>query len=273
MTAFSFGQLVLTSTNPTTAQREAVIRNGLQDHYHNGSYLRVHALSVVSPTTFYSAVSFSKSGQNLLTYVAGSIKCRKKDEGYWLDADCFMATSSVPPYLTDCPREVFEAADATGIATSINQEWYDSCIKSLNVRENIQAFKKGAVFVLNQGSSSPLIAGEAASYAVIVSKNKALFIAPLSGATEERSSDDVAEHYTQIPTSKIRVLADDGWYSSVGGLLFDRSGGKAVLIGRLAKGEKAKLMAQKRKRRNVEMANAIQLYNFDAKFQSGDWLH
>lgn len=272
MTNMTFGQLVLANTNPTREQRENVARNRLGDIQHNQSYLRVHAVAVTNSTSVYAAVSFNKDGERVLSYVAGSIQCRRKREGYWLEFDCFMATKSVPFYLNECPPEIFIAGSATNFPVLVDAGWIDSCTQMQKEQDNAKALKRGAIFTLEHGKPATILAGEFATFAVILNKRRALFIEPLSGTTKEGDTDSVLQNYNPIPTSSIPTMAEEFGHSETGELLFDLSGSAPVLKGRLAKGVNAQRLVRDHKRRDQALSEAIRHHDFAAKFQSGDWL-
>jgi hypothetical protein len=272
MTNFNFGQLVISSSNPTCKQRQNVASNRLETIQHNGSYLRVHAVSVTSPTTVYAAISFTQGGVRVVSYLAGSIQCKRKKDGYWLEYDCFIATKSVPYYLDDCPREIFLAGAATTYPVIVDADWLNSCEKSQKSRNNALALKRGAVFTYESGKPAVVLAGRNATYAVVLNKRTALFIEPFSGTTRVGDTDTVVENFLPLPPSIIPTLSEEFGYSESGELLFDLSQPVPTLKGRLAKGVKAQQLVRDQARRDQGMSDAIRHHNFAANFQSGAWL-
>ena len=130
MTNYEFGKLLLTDKAPTLVQRENVIRNNLTDWRFEAGYMRVHKVAVTSAGEFYACVSYPFRSNTIQTYVAGTIQCRRKEDGYWLKFDCFLATASVPFTLTGCPREIFDAGNAMGMMTKVNEDWYQACLQT-----------------------------------------------------------------------------------------------------------------------------------------------
>ncbi|MEX6780498.1 hypothetical protein [Pseudomonas aeruginosa] len=272
MTNFEFGKLLLTDKAPTLTQRENVIRNNLTDWRLEGGYIRVHKVAVTSPGEFYACVSYPFRSNTMQTYVAGTIQCRRKDDGYWLNFDCFLATASVPFTLTGCPREIFDAGNAVGMMTKVNEDWYQACLQTQLIRDKEQALKKGAVFKLQAGAPSRVLGGERATFAVVQSKSKALYISPGSRSTFQGGIDDLIEHYDPVDANTIPEFLEQHSYTEVGELLFDLSGTAPALKGRLAKGVKAKLLAKVRKERERVMVASFEAANRVNPFTTGAWL-
>ncbi len=270
MTNYDFGQLVLGAEPPTLLQRENAVRNGLRDCRFQNGYVRVHAIKATSKSDVYAAVSFEKQGQRYLTYAVASLKCRRKGEGYWLSAESFLTTASTPHTMTECPDEIFAAGEATGFTTQVDASWLSSCIQSRKVKTNTQALKKGAVFQLDPNSPAMVIAGESASYALVLSKKAVLFIAPGVGMTKEGDTNELVQHYS--PVLPIPTFSDATSYSEVGELLFDLSGVLPVLKGRLAVGAKAALLVRAKRELDRKLGEAAALFDFSSKFSSGAWL-
>ena len=271
-TTYEFGQLLLIDKAPTLAQRENVIRNNLTDWRFEAGYMRVHKVAVTSPGEFYACVSYPFRSNTMQTYVAGTIQCRRKDDGYWLKFDCFLATASVPFTLTGCPREIFDAGNAMGMMTQVNEDWYQACLQTQLIRDKEQALKKGAVFKLQAGAPSRVLGGERALFAVVQSKSKALYISPGSRSTVQGGIEDLIEHYDPVATNTIAEFSEQSSYTEVGELLFDLSGTAPALKGRLAKGVKAKLLAKVRKERDRALNAAYEAANLANPFTSGAWL-
>jgi len=272
MTNYDFGMLLRTDKNPTLDMRERVIRNNLTDWRHEGGYLRVHKVAVTSPGEFYACVSYPFASSTIQTYVAGTIQCRRKTDGYWLQFECFLATASVPFLLTGCPRVIFEAGKAMGITSKVDDDWYQACMQNQLIRDKEEAVKKGAVFKLQAGAPSPVLGGERAAFAVIHSKSKVLYVSPGSRLTLQGSVEDLLDHYEPVDANSIPVMLDKGRYTEVGELLFDITGNSPVLKGRLAKGAKAKLLAKVRLERDRALRSPIVPGSPVSVFSTGAWL-
>lgn len=272
MTNYEFGQLLRTDKNPTLIQREGVIRNNLTDWRFEGGYLRVHKVVVTSPGEFYACVSYPFRSNTMQTYVAGTIQCRRKNDGYWLKVECFLATVSMPFTLNRCPREIFEAGKSMGTMTKVNEDWYQACLNTQLIRDKEQAVRKGAVFQLESGAPSRVLGGERATFAVVLSKSKALYISPSSRATVEGGIEDLINHYDPVDAKGIPEFLEHYSYTEVGELLFDLSGAAPALKGRLSKGVKAKLLARLQKERDRAMAAAYEVANRVSPFTTGAWL-
>lgn len=272
MTNYEFGKLLLTDKAPTLAQRENVIRNNLTDWRLEGGYIRVHKVAVTSPGEFYACVSYPFRSNTMQTYVAGTIQCRRNKDGYWLKFDCFLATASVPFTLTGCPREIFETGNAMGMMAKVNEDWYQACMQTQLIRDKEQALKKGAVFKLQPYAPSRVLGGERATFAVVMSKSKALYISPGSRSTLQDGIDDLIEHYDPVDASTLPQFLEQQTYTEVGELLFDMSGTAPVLKGRLAKGVKAKLLAKVRKERDRALIASFEAANRVNPFTTGTWL-
>ncbi|HBP1602258.1 TPA: hypothetical protein L5U90_003361 [Pseudomonas aeruginosa] len=271
-TTYEFGKLLLIDKAPTLAQRENVIRNNLTDWRFESGYMRVHRVAVTSAGEFYACVSYPFRSNTIQTYVAGTIQCRRKDEGYWLDFDCYLATASVPFTLTGCPREIFDTGNAMRMMTKVNEDWYQACMQTLVIRDKEQAVKKGAIFKLQAGAPSRVLGGERATFAVVQSKSKVLYVSPGSRSTIQGGIDDLMEHYDPVDASIVPEFLEQSSYTEVGELLFDLSGTAPALKGRLAKGVKAKLLAKLRKERDRVMAASYEAANRANPFTTGAWL-
>lgn len=272
MTHSDFGQLVLGDQPPTLEQRANVVRNLLRDWHYKGSYIRVHAIETVSKSAVYAAVSYVEGGVRVLTYAVASLKCRRKNDGYWLSGECFLASAATPPTLIDCPRAIFQAGEATGFAPNVDGLWLSQCLQSLKVRDNTQLMKKGKIFQLDDQSPALLIGGARATYAVILSKKKALYVAPAAKLSQEADSKELTHNYSPVFERDIPTFTEPGAYSEAGELLFDLSGPVPVLKGRMASGAKAALLLRERNARETKLGVAAQHFNFHANFQSGSWL-
>ena len=272
MTNYDFGQLLLTDKTPTLTQREGVIRNNLTHWRLEGGYLRVHKVVVTSPGEFYACVSYPFRSNTMQTYVAGTIQCHRKKDGYWLKFECFLATASVPFTLIGCPREIFEAGNAMGTMTKVNEDWYQACLNTQLIRDKEQAVRKGAVFQLESGAPSRVLGGERATFAVVLSKSKALYISPGSLCTVEAGIEDLINHYDPIDAKGIPEFLECHSYTEVGELLFDLNGTAPALKGRLSKGVKAKLLAKVQKERDRVMVAAYEAANRVNPFTTGAWL-
>lgn len=272
MTNRDFGQLVLGTEVPTLEQRENVVRNGLRDWVYERGYVRVHAVKATSKSAVYAAVSYEAQGTRFLTYAVASLRCRRKGDGHWLDAEVFLTNASTPFNMTDCPDEIFEAGAATGLPAKIDTSWHSSCLQSKKMRENAQAFKKGQIFKLDPSSPSTLIAGEPATYAVVLGKKTARLIAPTACKTKEGPTSELLQHYSPVPSQQVATFSDLNRYTEVGELLFDLSGAAPVLKGRLAVGAKATLLAKAKDEIDRQFKSAFDQFNFASKFTSGAWL-
>ena len=272
MSNFDFGQLVLGDKAPSLLRREIMLRNGIEQWHYAGGYIRVLAVRAVTASTFYAAVSFASAGEKFVSYVAGSIKCHRKGDGYWCGVECFLATKSVPHTLTGCPDDIFDAGSSTGLNHDVDPDWLKSCEMSKKVRANKLAIKRGAVFKLDQGMPSKNIAGQPTSYAVIINKRIARYIDPVRGATLESDTDLIAENYSQVHESEILNVIGIHTYTEVGELLFDLSGRLPQLKGRLVAGAKARMILVAREIQKIAHTNAIIRYDFASKFQTGSWL-
>lgn len=272
MTHSEFGQLVLGEHPPTLDQRANVVRNALRDWHYKGGYIRVHAIEAISKSAVYAAVSYVEKGERVLTYAVASLQCRKKGDGFWLSAECYLAVASTPSTLTDCPRVIFLAGEETGFASRVDALWLSQCMQGLKVRENIQVMKKGRVFKLDEQSPALIIGGERATFAILLGKKKARYVAPASKLFQESDAGEAARYYSPLPEQDIPTFTEPGAYTEAGELLFDLSGSTPALKGRLAVGVKAALILRERNARNEKLGLAAQRYNFHSKFQSGSWL-
>lgn len=272
MTNSDFGQLVLGEQPPTLDQRANVVRNSLRDWHYKGGYIRVHAIEAVSKSAVYAAVSYVERGVRVLTYAVASLKCSRKDDGYWLSAECFLTSAATPSTLTDCPRAIFQAGEATGFVQNVDDLWLSQCEQSLKVSDNTQLMKKGKIFQLDEQSPALIIGGARATYAVILSKKKALYVAPASKLTQEADATELTHNYSPVLERDIPTFTEPGAYTEAGELLFDLSGPTPVLKGRLAAGAKAALLVRARDAREAKLGLAAQHFNFHANFQSGSWL-
>lgn len=272
MTHKDFGQLVLGEQPPTLDQRANVVRNALRDWHYKGGYVRVHAIKATTKSAVYAAVSYMESGERVLTYAVASLQCRRKGDGFWLSAECFLAAASTPSTLTECPREIFQAGEATGFASKLDNLWLSQCMQSLKVSDNIQAMKKGRIFKLDEQSPALTIGGERASFAIVLGKKKARYVVPTAGLFRELDVGDITLNYSPIPDHDIPTFTEPGGYAEAGELLFDLSGATPVLKGRLVVGAKAALIARDRNARDDKLGMAAQHFNFQANFQSGAWL-
>jgi hypothetical protein len=271
MTHNEFGQLVLSDKAPTLAQRENVIRCQLNDWHYEAGYVRTLVVKVTSPGEFYAAITIPNGSSQLLTYVAGNIRCRRKGDGYWLKFECFMATRSVPFTLIGCPREIFEAGAASGMESSVDDVWYLRCIESQIARDKAQYLRKGEIFELATGAPSAVLSGERAPYAVVINKAKALFVCPQTRVTREGNTDALIQHYNPVQANAVPTFVDIGAYAEAGELLFDLAGVKPILKGRLAVGAKAKLISKIRLEKDLVLAASYEKANFSDRFQTGSW--
>lgn len=272
MTNRDFGQLVLGQEAPSLVKRENVVRNGLRDWCYQGSYIRVHAVKATSKSAAYAAVSYEKNGVRFLTYTVASLRCSRKDDGHWLSVECFLTNAATPFTLTDCPDEIFAAGQATGLTAQVDSSWYSQCMQSQKVRANIQALKKGQIFMLDPSSPSTDIAEEKATYAIALSKKTARFISPFAGKSQEADAIGLLQHYTPIPHHQVPTFTETDAYTEVGELLFDLSGYVPALKGRLAAGAKAALLTRARKEVDRKFCVAVRQFDFGGKFTSGAWL-
>lgn len=272
MTNRDFAQLVLGSVAPTLEQRENVVRQGLRDWHYESSYVRVHAIKATSKSAVYAAVSFEKNGERFLTYAVTSLKCRRKDDGFWLSAETFLAVASTPFTLSECPREIFQAGESTGLPSKVDGLWYSNCMLSLKTGDNAQAMKKGRIFQLDSHSPAITISGERATYAVMLSKKTARYVAPAAGQYQDGDATEVAQNYSPVFDLDIPTFTDSGAYTEAGELLFDLSGAMPILKGRLAVGAKAAMIVRQRQERDLKLGIAAQHFNFAATFKTGSWL-
>lgn len=272
MTNRDFGQLVLGHEAPSLEKRENVVRNGLRDWSYQGSYIRAHAVKATSKSAVYAAVSYEKNGIRFLTYAVASLKCSRKDDGHWLSVECFLTNTATPFTLTDCPDEVFAAGQATGLTAQVDSSWYSQCMQSRKVKANIEALKKGQIFVLDSTSHSTEITGEKATYAIALSKKTARFISPFAGKIHDADAIELLQHYTPIPHHQVPAFTETDSYTEVGELLFDLSGFVPTLKGRLAAGAKAALITKARKELDRKFNVAVMQFDFGGKFTSGAWL-
>lgn len=267
-----FSQLVLGTEAPSLEQRENVVRNGLQDWRYEAGYIRVHAVKAVSKSAAYAAVSYASKGERFLTYAAISLSCRRKGDGHWLTAEAFLANASIPFTMTDCPDDIFAAGNATGLTAKVDQGWLTSCMQSRKVRLNTQALKKGQIFKLDDNAPSKMIAGAQATYAVVVSKKSARFIAPSARKAMEGAATDLLEHYSPVPGQTVPTFIDLQGYTEAGELVFDLSGPNPVLKGRLVVGAKATLLKRAKDDLDRKFRTAFDQFDFASKFTTGAWL-
>lgn len=272
MSHFNFTQLVLSGQKPTMTQRENVARNALTGLNHSGRTLEVHAVRAVAATRLYSVVSFMKTGARFVSYVACSVTCRKAKDGYWLDFDCFLATKSTPPLLSDCPVELLEIGQRTGMPIEVDQDWLSLCQQRSKCALNLQSMKRGAVFSLTAETPKIFIGGEAAIFAVVINKSTVRYIAPRSGLTKDDAPSYAADHFELVPSASIPTFMDKCSYSEAGDLLFDLSGPRPQLKGILASGAKAKARAVQQRQFASTLTTAIQTFGFSERFSDGRWL-
>lgn len=272
MTNRDFGQLVVGNDAPSLEQRENVVRNGLRDWRYEQSYVRVHAVKAVSKSHVYAAVSYEKQQQRFLTYAVVSLKCRRKGDGHWLSAECFLTTGATPFTMTDCPDEIFAAGEGTGFIPNVDSIWYSQCLRSKKVRANTQALKKAQIFKLDAGCPAVEIAGEKATYAVVLNAKTVTLIAPFVGKTKQANALDIVQHYSPVPAQTVPTFTDPGGYSESGELLFDLDTTTAVLKGRLAVGAKAALILRAKDDLERKLSAAVERFDFASNFRSGAWL-
>jgi len=129
------------------------------------------------------------------------------------------------------------------------------------------------VFKLQAYAPSRVLGGERATFAVVMSKSKALYISPGSRSTLQDGIDDLIEHYDPLDESTLPQFLEQQTYTEVGELLFDMSGTAPVLKGRLAKGVKAKHLAKARKEYDRAMSAAFEAANRLNPFTTGTWLY
>lgn len=275
MSNFEFGQMVIANAAPTLAVREQVLTNALYlKQVGSLGYIRVHALKVASATTFYAAVSYkdSSSGNRVLTYLAGTIRCSKKDDGYWLAADCFLATASVPFNLYQCPVDIFKAGEALGLTEKVDVSFKEGCQQHHKAVRNAEAVRKGAVFRLDTDAPSIVLQGERATFAVVLNKRTARYIEPVRGVSTEADISELLSNFTPVDDSEVPVMSVKADYKQAGGLLFERNTAQPVLKGRIAfQGEEKRLAAQHRRlKKAIFGSNLVQ--EFAARFQSPCWL-
>lgn len=272
MTNRDFAQLVLGNEPPSLEQRENVVRNGLRDWRYENSYVRVHAVKATSKSEVYAAVSFEKKGERYLTYAVASLKCRRKGDGHWLSAEAFLTTTSTPFTMTDCPDEIFIAGKATGLTEQVDARWYSYCVQSKKVKSNTKALKKGQIFQLDPNSPALEISGEKATFAVVLNKQTARYIAPGIGKTKEADAINLAQHYSPVRNQQVPTFTETNAYAEAGELLFDLTGAVPVLKGRLAVGAKAALLERARNELNRKLGEAVARFDLASKFSSGAWL-
>lgn len=271
MNSFSFGQLVLSPTAPSTSTRAAIVRNNLRDHRYEAGYLEVQAVEVPSPSTFYALVTFRKAQQTMKTFVCGFLRSQKKEDGYWLNADCYVAAGTMPPGLSTPSQTLLDAWEALKVPQVIDEAWLDRSIEHAEHAERKKLMTKGSVFV-SQDGSGPILGGYPATHVVIVSKARAMFIAPLSGLAQELSTEEVSSSFTLLPAGRIPALSRVDEHTEVGELVFEISEGAAKLKGRLLKGVKAKIAERNRLQRQRLITQAQESMDISSLFASGAWL-
>ncbi|MFL1449279.1 hypothetical protein ACI77O_12860 [Pseudomonas tritici] len=274
MSNFDFGQLVLTSSAPSLEARELALRNAMDMMHVCVGYLRVHSLKVVSATSFYAAVSYSAgagSSERYLTYVAGTLRCTQKNEGYWLKAECFLATASVPFNLQDCPPQVFEAGAATTYQPKVNSEWFEGCRQQQKESVNREALRKGAVFKLDPNSTSVVVQGEFATYAIVLNKRTARYIEPIRGVSTEAPIDTLITSFSPVAEGSAPVMSVKSEYKQAGGLLFDRKGSLPILKGRIAFQSEEMKLSISRRRIETALKSSCSIPDFTSHFQTACW--
>ncbi|MBP5947864.1 hypothetical protein [Pseudomonas sp. P9(2020)] len=270
MNSFNFGRVIPTYTKPTTAQREAFVKNGLRDHLYGTSYMTVHEVTVPTASTFYAVVSFKKANVIYQTYVCGNIRARKKGDDYWMDADCFVAAQSTPPDLSCAPAHILEAGENLQLQPMVDQGWLDLCNQNIKEAEHRDRIRKGNVFRADNGPV-PVLGGREACYAVIINKTTALFIAPISRQCEARSIDSLGINYNLIPANVIPSMTDAGSNREVGELVFEIVGDKANLKGRMLKGAKAKRQLKAKSDRYKSIMDSLSKLGMPACWDGAAW--
>lgn len=253
-------------------QRENVVRNGLGDWHLENGYVRVHAVKALSKSEVYAAVSYEKRGERFVTYAAVSLACRRKGDGHWLSAECFLAAESTPPHLSNCPDEIFAAGKATGFTPMVEPAWLAQCVLSTKVKANTAALKKGQIFTLDSNAPGLEIGVEEATFAIVRSKKTVTLIAPLTGTSKEAAAQLVLPHYSPIPSTLVPTFTETSGYNETEELLFDLSGSAPKLKGRLAAGAKAALLARARQVLAEKLGAAAQSFDFASGFTTGAWL-
>ena len=270
MNSFNFGRVIPTYTKPTTAQREAFVKNGLRDHLYGTSYMTVHEVTVPTASTLYAVVSFKKANVIYQTYVCGNIRARKKGDDYWMDADCFVAAQSPPPDLSCAPAHILKAGENLQLQPMVDQGWLDLCNQNIKEAEHRDRIRKGNVFRADNGPV-PVLGGREACYAVIINKTTALFIAPISRQCEARSIDSLGINYNLIPANVIPSMTDAGSNREVGELVFEIVGDKANLKGRMLKGAKAKRQLKAKSDRYKSIMDSLSKLGMPACWDGAAW--
>lgn len=269
--SLEFGKYFLGSNVPSQAQRAAFIRDCLDDFYFKSGYLSVVSVEMPAATTCYALVTYKAAGQQFKTVVAGSVTARKKSEGYWLKAELFFATGSMPSMLTYPTQALLDALEKHPAAPSVDDNWLNLSARHARKAALMPLLKKGAVFVSN-GKQGVSIFGRLATYAVVLNKDTALFLDPLSGSTSEGSADDLLDAYKLVPQDQIPVFAELGNYSETAELVFEVVGGVAKFKGRLARGAKAKALSRKVRQQESLIEKARDAFAPVNLFASGGWL-
>lgn len=270
MSNFAIGSRITGSSTPTIPQRLRWLKHQLEDCRINGGWVTVINVEVPSASRFYAHVWFNKNGENTQTVVAGDLSCRKKQGGYWMSAECFAATGSMPPYLCAAPEVILNSLESVSMPAAVDADWLRVCKEAIADARHSAQKRKGNIFTATNGPVVTL-GGRIATHAIVVDKKTVTFVCPTNGQTQNRPIADLGPNYALIEPERVKAYSDAGTYKEIAGILFEVKEGAATLKGKLAVGAKARMIQRIQREKAALIEQASDMYNAKSLFQTGGW--